>query len=81
MEFYETFVSLKQWTSEYVVYINCTESAIEILPLNFLSRCRKGYRYVENRSCVIDPCFEENRHGELCDDLDCVVTNDTAVCR
>ena len=47
------------------------------------SRCRKGFRYAGNKTCVVDKCFEENRDRELCGDLDCVVTNDTneAMCR
>ena len=49
----------------------------------FFFRCRKGYIYVGNKTCALDPCFEENRDGELCGDLECVVTNDTyqAMCR
>lgn len=45
--------------------------------------CRKGFRYVENATCVVDKCYEENRHGKLCGDFECVVTNDTneATCR
>ena len=46
-------------------------------------RCRKGFRYVGNTSCVVDECYEENRNGKLCGELECVVTNDSneAVCR
>lgn len=50
---------------------------------HFACRCRKGYRYVGNKICALDPCFEDNRHRELCGDLECVVKNDTneALCR
>ena len=47
------------------------------------SRCRKGFRYIGNKTCAVDKCYEENRDGKLCGDLDCVVTNDTneAMCK
>lgn len=45
--------------------------------------CRRGFRYVENATCVVDKCYEENRDSKLCGDFECVVTNDTneATCR
>lgn len=45
--------------------------------------CRKGFRYVENATCVVDKCYEENRESKLCGDFECVVTNVTneATCR
>lgn len=49
----------------------------------FACKCRKGYRYVGNKTCALDPCFKENRNGELCGNLECVATNNTneAMCR
>ncbi|XP_068751456.1 low-density lipoprotein receptor-related protein 1-like isoform X2 [Montipora capricornis] len=54
-----------------------------ILHGQFACLCRKGFRYVGNTSCVFDECYEENRNGKLCGELECVVTNDSneAVCR
>lgn len=54
-----------------------------ILHGQFACLCRKGFRYVGNTSCVVDECYEENRNGKLCGELECVVTNDSneAVCR
>ena len=55
------------------------------LPMVFclFYRCRRGFRYVGNKTCILDKCYEENRNGKLCGNLECVVTNDTneAMCR